>query len=194
MKNASEIIKEWVELYTSEMLSWAYYRTSQQETAEDLVQETFIVAFQSYHTFENKSSPKTWLFSILKNKIIDHHRKCYRDAVIPANKLNEEHSSSLFDFLFDADGQWKKNQLSTNWFNDSEELLDNPEFNLVLSDCLNRLPLSWNSAIQLKYLEEKEQKTICQELGISATNYWQIIHRAKMQLRACLENYWFKNE
>lgn len=194
MENASVAIKEWVELYTSEMVSWAYYKTSQQETAEDLVQETFIVAFQSFHTFENKSKPKTWLFSILKNKIIDHYRKCYKAAVIPANKISEEHNTNLFGFLFDSNGQWKKSEQPTSWFNEKEELLDNPNFNVVLADCLNRLPLAWNAAIQLKYLEEKEQKFICQELEISATNYWQIIHRAKLQLKACLENYWFKNE
>jgi len=108
--------------------------------------------------------------------------------------VSEEHSANLFDFLFDSNGQWKKNQRNVNWFNDTEELLDNPEFNLVLADCLNRLPLTWNAALQLKYLREKEQKTICQELGISATNYWQIIHRAKLQLKACLEIYWFKHE
>ncbi len=176
------------------MISWAYYKTSQQETAEDLVQETSIAAFQSFHLFENKSKPKTWLFSILKNKIIDHHSKCYKNAVIPANKISEEQSASLFGSLFDSNGQWKKNQGTPNWFNESEELLDNPEFNMVLTKCLNRLPLAWNSALQLKYLEEKEQKTICQELGISATNYWQIVHRAKLQLKACLEIYWFKNE
>jgi RNA polymerase sigma-70 factor (TIGR02943 family) len=194
MENASAAIKEWVELYTSEMVSWAYYKTSQQETAEDLVQETFIAAFQSFHKFQHKSKPKTWLFSILKNKIIDHHRKCYRDAVLPANKVSEEYSANLFGFFFEADEQWRKDQKNINWGTDTEELLDNPEFNVVLADCLNRLPASWNAALQLKYLEEKEQKTICQELEISTTNYWQIIHRAKLQLKACLENYWFKNE
>lgn len=192
MQNASQVIKEWVDLYTAEMISWAYHKTSHQETAEDLVQETFIAAFQSFHTFENKSKPKTWLFSILKNKIIDHYRKCYKDIVIPSNKVHEEQSANLFGFLFDSDGQWKTNQGNVNWTENSDELLDDPQFNVVLAGCMNRLPLTWNSALQLKYMEEKEQKSICKELGISATNYWQIVHRAKLQLKACLETYWFK--
>jgi RNA polymerase sigma-70 factor (TIGR02943 family) len=194
MVNVTETITEWVESYTAEMVSWAYYKTSRQDVAEDLVQETFIAAFQSFNTFQNKSKPKTWLFSILKNKIIDHHRKCYKETVIPAVSIREEQSSHLFGFLFDADGQWKKGQGDADWGNDTVELLDNPEFNVTLGNCLNRLPVNWNSALQLKYLQEKEQKNICQELGISATNYWQIVHRAKLQLKACLEKYWFKNE
>ena len=194
MKNVSETITEWVESYTADLVSWAYYKTSQHEIAEDLVQETFIAAFQSFHTFENKSTPRTWLFSILKNKIIDHHRKSYKEAAVSANSMNVEQSDNLFGFLFDNDGQWKKKQDDIKWDNGCEELLDNPEFNAVLTNCLSRLPVNWNAALQLKYLEEKEQKNICQELGISATNYWQIVHRAKLQLKACLENYWFKNE
>ncbi|MCK5276978.1 MAG: RNA polymerase subunit sigma, partial [Cyclobacteriaceae bacterium] len=48
------------------------------------------------------------------------------------------------------------------------------------------------SAIHLKYLEEKDGKEICQELGITSSNYWQILHRAKLQLRICIEENWFK--
>jgi hypothetical protein len=41
---------------------------------------------------------------------------------------------------------------------------------------------------------EKKTEIICQELELSTTNYWQIIHRAKLQLRHCLENKWFRKE
>ena len=44
-----------------------------------------------------------------------------------------------------------------------------------------------------KYLAEKDAKEICQELGVSTTNFWQIIHRAKLQLRACVNKNWQNN-
>jgi DNA-directed RNA polymerase specialized sigma24 family protein len=71
-------------------------------------------------------------------------------------------------------------------------LLDNTEFIDVLTFCLNKLPDNWSSAIHLKYLEEKDGHKICQELGISSSNYWQILHRAKLQSRVCLEKNWIK--
>jgi len=49
-----------------------------------------------------------------------------------------------------------------------------------------------NACIRLKFLDEKKGEQICQELGLSTTNYWQLIHRAKLQLRDCLEKYWFR--
>jgi RNA polymerase sigma-70 factor (ECF subfamily) len=41
-------------------------------------------------------------------------------------------------------------------------------------------------------MEEKKGELICQELGITDTNFWQILHRAKLQLRKCIELNWFK--
>jgi RNA polymerase sigma-70 factor (TIGR02943 family) len=194
MENTSIVLKEWVELYTSEMLSWAVYKTSDQQTAEDLVQETFLAAFQAYHTFENKSKPKTWLFGILKNKIIDHYRKSFKTSTSTIEQTEDEQGIQLYGFLFDTNGHWKKEKSPQEWSNSSIELLDNPEFNNVLIICLNKLPIHWHAAIKLKYMEDKDATYICKELDISTTNYWQIIHRAKLQLRSCLENYWFKNE
>ena len=57
---------------------------------------------------------------------------------------------------------------------------------------MGELPTSWFAAINLKYLEEKKGEIICQELQITPTNFWQILHRAKLQLRKCLEVHWFK--
>ncbi|ABG60337.1 sigma-70 family RNA polymerase sigma factor [Cytophaga hutchinsonii] len=192
MQETSGIIKAWVNEYSSDLLSWAFYKTSNKETAEDLVQETFISAFQSFHTFENKSKPKTWLFSILKNKIIDFHRKNYKRTVVSADKISEQQSTFLFSYLFEDGGEWRKERRPENWTEEVVELLDNPEFNELLMQCIRKLPPLWNSAIQLKYLEQKDAGTICQELGVSTTNYWQIIHRAKLQLRECLQQQWFK--
>lgn len=70
-------------------------------------------------------------------------------------------------------------------------LLDKPEFRQTLQDCMYKLPSKWRSIIELKHLEEKEGKDICQHLGLSSTNYWQILHRTKLQLRSCLELNWF---
>jgi DNA-directed RNA polymerase specialized sigma24 family protein len=40
----------------------------------------------------------------------------------------------------------------------------------------------------------KNGDEICQELDITPTNFWQIVHRAKLQLRNCVKENWFENE
>jgi DNA-directed RNA polymerase specialized sigma24 family protein len=42
----------------------------------------------------------------------------------------------------------------------------------------------------MKYLEDLEATEICKVLGITTSNYWVLIHRAKLQLRNCLEKNW----
>ena len=191
--STSSTIKSWVELYSDGMFSWAFYKTSSKETAEDLVQETFLAAVQSFEKFERKSNPKTWLFAILNNKIIDHYRRQIKNPTVSEQQQNEKGVYSLFDRLFDSDRQWKKEERPKPWQFESENILDNPEFDKVLQNCMDKLPGTWFSAVQLKYLEEKKGELICQELQITPSNFWQILHRAKLQLRKCLELNWFKN-
>ena len=176
-------IKDWVEAYTDALYDWAFYKLSDVEQAKDIVQETFITAYQKWESYERKSNPKTWLFSILNNKIIDHYRKEFRNPV--QVRLNYE-----ADF-FDDEGMWRNEKRPNEWDCDVN-LVDSPEFMNVLKSCIGKLPTQWASAIQLKYLSEKDGNAICNELNITTSNYWQIIHRAKLSLRQCLELKWFK--
>ena len=191
-KNASDILKSWVELYSDRMYSWAFYKTSSKETSEDLVQETFLAALQSFEKFEGRSNPKTWLFAILNNKITDYYRSQIKNPTVNQQQQNEKKDQFLIDSLFDKDRQWRKEEQPKSWQDEPENILDNSEFNKVMQNCMGKLPGAWLSAVQLKYLKEKNSEIICQELQISPTNFWQILHRAKLQLRKCLELNWFK--
>lgn len=186
--NLSVIFKNWVDLYSDKMYSWAFYKLGNKEEAEDIVQDTFLAALDSMEKFEGRSEPKTWLFSILNNKIAEYFRKVYRSPVANENSIND----NCLNTFFDNDGGWINNQIPAEWNNDKANLLDDTDFTKVLKNCMGNLPLQWNAAIQLKYIEEKKADTICQELQIATTNYWQILHRAKLQLRKCLEIHWFK--
>lgn len=193
MPDKNSQITEWVENYTDELFKWALYKLPSRETAEDAVQETFMAAYQSWDKFNGESSPKTWLYAILNNKIKDYFRKEIRNIVVTESRLlpqNEERS--FLDIFFDENGTWKKEMRPHHWESDEESLLDNGAFTRVLHDCLNKLPELWNKVVILKYLEEKKGNDICKETELSPTNYWQILYRARLQLRECLERNWFK--
>ncbi|HNU12995.1 MAG TPA: sigma-70 family RNA polymerase sigma factor [Chitinophagaceae bacterium] len=185
INNPGTTVKCWVDMYADNMYSWALYKTGNKEIAEDLVQDCFIAAFQAMEKFSGKSDVKTWLFAILNNKIAEYFRKQFRSSRV---FTSEGTATSNF---FEADGSWLKNQRPQEWTDDETQLLDNNEFKKILQSCMDNLPGHWNAALQLKYLEEKKGEIICQELGITATNFWQVLHRAKLQLRKCLENHWF---
>ncbi len=172
----------WVKIYTKDLFAYALVKVNQKEIAEDLVQDTFLVACQSYKNFKGNSNEKTWLLAILKNKIADHYRLKYKEqtevaAEIPTN-------------FFDKYGQWKAEYKPPKWI-EEKELQDDPEFTQALSNCFGKLPQKWSAAMHLKFLENDNSKAICRKLEITASNFWQIIHRAKLQLRNCLQINWF---
>lgn len=178
--------ESWVKEYTAAMLNYTRTRISQNEAAEDLVQLTFEAAYISYSGYKERSSPKNWLFSILKNKIADHYRSVYRaPSSVSIYELDEKSE------FFDEQGNWLKNQHPREW--DEKHLLDDPEFNTALGNCIKALPPKMHSVVQLKYIDNTSSTAIIEDLEISPGNFWQLMHRAKLKLRACLESKWFKN-
>jgi RNA polymerase sigma-70 factor (ECF subfamily) len=183
-ENKKSIVSKWVELYSDSMFTWAFSRTSRREVAEDLVQDTFVAALHGFDKYEELSNPKTWLFSILNHKIIDYHRNHFRKQELIQVVDSENY--------FRENGSWKQEEMPHNWQDDEANLLDNAEFRQILEKCMNKLPVSWFSIVQMKYLEGNKSEEICQDLGITITNLWQVIHRSKLQLRKCIEINWLK--
>jgi RNA polymerase sigma-70 factor (ECF subfamily) len=191
MTTEQKKIEEWVKDYSDSMYHWTVSRINDSSIAEDLVQETFLSAINSLSKFKEESNPKTWLFSILKNKISDHYRKHFKMHLISESNFFAENGSDFWDRYFTKDDEWKPREVNKSWEVDDLELLDDIEFRYTLEECLKLLNPKSFLAIQYKYLEEKEGKIICKELGITPSNFWQLLHRAKLQLRDCLDVNWF---
>jgi len=185
MIKENETLSDWVNSYTDGMYSWAFHKVSDAELAQDLVQDTFLAAAEKIDGFKGDSSPKTWLFSILNNKIVDVYRKKSNKPITIENQS--------FSKFFDDSGSWNKEHQPKEWNNEEGNLLDNSDFQKILQKCLNALPEKWSMCVKLKYLSGKKGEEICQEVGITTTNFWQIVHRAKLQLRDCVETNWFNN-
>ncbi|WP_416864223.1 MAG: sigma-70 family RNA polymerase sigma factor [Imperialibacter sp.] len=193
-EEVSAIIGDWVNLHTDDLLRWALNKTNNQAIAEDLVQETFTAAFSYIHGFKYESQPKTWLFSILNNKIIDYHRKKFKNIVLTQSQLQQDgESGNLLEEIYDENGRWRKNSRPQDWGEGNSHLLDDADFRLVLQFCLDELPTKWFSAVHLKYMDEKDGQEICKDLDVTPSNFWQLLRRARLQLRACLEIKWFKS-
>ena len=178
----NETLKSWIEQYSEPLLRRAVYLLSDKTEAEDVVQEVFIAAFSSYESFEGKSKPLTWLYTILNYKVSDFYRKRYKSE--PEIRL---------DHFFDENGSWKDKNILNDWdtFDKETELLDNGDFNKILEDCIEDLPSRWKIPMKMYYLQEKKAPEVSQELHISTTNLWKILQRGRMQLRECLELNWF---
>ena len=193
MNEISNILNpnNWTKIYADELYGYAMNKTGHTALTEDLVQETFLGALKSVNNFKGQSSERTYLFSILKFKIADHYRKASTKYEISNSKFRIE-NDSFIDNYFTEDGDWKENTAPNNWNAESLTPIENKELASALNNCIDKLPNNQKQIVLLKLVEEEETEKVCKELNITPTNYWVIIHRAKLQLRACLEINWFK--
>ncbi len=177
---------KWVSDYSDLLYRFAITRVNDAEIAKDLVQDTFLAAWRNYDNFKGAISEKNWLYAILKNKIIDHYRKASTRLTDSLPGMADEEA------YFDENQHWTASASPTEW-GAGESNIEKKEFYEVLRKCKNKLKDIQNTVFSLKYLEGMESEEICKELNITASNYWVLIHRAKLQLRACLEKNWFVN-
>ena len=184
MEINADVLEEWVEKYSQNLLNTAYFLLSNKEDAEDIVQDVFLTVFLQIENFKEKSSPLTWLKGILKNKVVDRYRAKYKTE-----------NSISFDDFFDENGIWKETDILNEWQDDEnslENLLDDNAFNDTLSNCLEKLPEKWRILVKFSYLQEKNTSDICDEIGVSTANFWKILQRSRLQLRKCIEINWFE--
>ena len=173
-----------------DLLRFARLQLRDAGAAEDAVQETLLAALTGGHRFESRSSYKTWLISILRNKIIDIIRT--RSREISATSLAEDEAADelLNESLFDRRGHWQESARPGRWA-DPEASFEQQQFWRVFEACLDHLPEKTARVFMMRELLGFETGEICKETGISASNCWVVLHRARMGLRACLEDSWF---
>jgi len=177
----------WVRDHADYLFNFALYKVSDEEMAQDLVQDTFVAGLKAMDTFQGNSSERTWLVSILKRKIIDYYRK----SAVRKSTVNTDFTSP-----FNAEGIFKNHWSDAGepgkWNIEKAHDLEKEEFQKILEYCLSLLTPQWRNVFHLKMMEECSGEEICKELDITSSNLWVIIHRAKLKMRACLEKNWFE--
>lgn len=179
---------QWVYKYADYLYNYAVTRLNDEELARDLVQETFLAALEKLDKFKGNSSESTWITAILKNKIVDVYRKKSSGLIKIAGLTTAEHTQEDF---FEADsGHWTSAHAPKLFGIEEQGSIINKEFNHILKHCMQKLPTLWLAVFTLKHMEEEATETICKELKVTSANFWVIIHRAKLNLRACLQKNW----
>lgn len=177
--------ERWVELHGDALFRFALSRLGDATVAEDLVQETFLAAIAARGDFRGEAAERTWLVGILRHKLIDHLRRRCREQPLPV----EEEGDAVVDGMFVADGHWRTAPCA--WREAPEDAAGRREFWRVFDACRGALPERQAAVFVLRMVDEAAPESICQDLGISATNLWVLLHRARIRLRACLEANWF---
>ncbi len=171
------------------LLRFAKLQLRHDSMAEDVVSETLLAILEKPDNFEGRSSLRTYATGILKFKIIDVLRQRGREVQI--EPLDEQSLDDAFDALFRADGHWQ--QPPDTWQN-PDRALEQAQFFDTLQICVERLPPRTGRVFMMREWLDRDVDEICQELGITSNNCGVMLHRARLQLRECLERQWFKGQ
>jgi len=172
------------------LLRYALLQLRNPAQAEDAVQETLLAALEGRERFSGRSSLRTWLTGILKHKIIDHLRRSGREQPL-VSAVDDRSQADAVDALFVEDGHWR--EFPAQWGSPAKAF-ENSRFWSAFELCLQRLPARTAKVFTMREVMEMTTDEICQELDITTTNCWVMLHRARLMLRECLEMTWFDGQ
>ena len=175
---------KWIDLYADYLFNYTISRVNDREIAQDLVQETFLAGLKSMKNFKGEASERTWLISILKRKIIDHYRKINSIKGKAEVRITSNNES-------ETEGDWLEERVADPFDKTAEDSMQNIELGEAILNCLSKLPEKQAEVFRMKTIEGIETEDICNELNISASNLWVIIHRARTAIASCLKENWF---
>lgn len=178
-----------LEALRAQMVRFATLQLNDRDLAEDAVQDALVSALRNAGSFAGRAALKTWVFAILKNRIIDVVRQRSR-IVYTGSLVREDEDGDALPDLFDRRGHWKPDERPADWGVPDLALQDD-HFWRVFEACLDGLPARQGRVFMMREFVGLEAGEICAEAGISTSNLHVLLHRARLRLRECLENKWF---
>jgi RNA polymerase sigma-70 factor (TIGR02943 family) len=177
---------QWIDRYADYLYNYTIARVNDHEIAQDIIQDTFLAALKSAKNYKGDASERTWLISILKRKIIDHYRK-----VNSKKGKAEVKMGPILNREDEAAGDWLEEKVKDPFMLNAEYQIENEELGLAIHFCLSNLPAKQAEVFKMKTIDGYDTETICNDLNITSSNLWVLIHRARTSLVACLEKNWF---
>ncbi len=174
--------ERWLEAHGDVMYRYALLRLGRPDLAEDAVQEALLGAISARVRFDGRSSERTWLIGILRHKVLDTLRRQRREQPASGDL------AALLDGrdgAFREDGQWRG--VIPPAGAPPQRVSDRAELRRALLDRIAQLPPAMREVFCLRELDGLDTASVCEILGLTPTNLWTIIHRAKLRLREGLE-------
>ncbi|MFZ5655340.1 MAG: sigma-70 family RNA polymerase sigma factor [Pseudomonadota bacterium] len=176
-----------------QLLRFAVLQLRDADLAEDAVQEALLGALRNRGSFAGRSALRTWVFGILKHKIADLLRQRARVVTESSLTAGDDADGDLLAQLFDRGGHWHPDPAPRPW-RDPDDSLEDGRFWQVFQACLEHLPERQARVFMMREFVGLETGEICKAAGVGVTNLHVLLHRARLRLRACLEQHWFAEE
>jgi RNA polymerase sigma-70 factor (ECF subfamily) len=171
--------EEMVNAHLDSLYGSALRLTRNRAAAEDLVQDTFLKAWRSFHTFQTGTNARAWLYKILMNAYIDTYRKTSREPEL----VDQE---DVGDFYLYARAQESEEYRREG---DPEEILLSKIMDADVKSALEQVPEPFRAAVILADLEEFSYREIAEILDIPIGTVMSRLYRGRRHLQRLLWDY-----
>lgn len=169
----------WNRKYGDCLFRYAVKHVGDPHKAQDLVQETWLAAWQARDRFAGRSTERTWLFGILRHKLIDHYQTASRES-----RLSEEQRRRL-DEMGTPEMTLGPSAQQPAWMDPSAQL-DRKQLRRLLDRCLCRLTDRMKAVFAFCDLDEVPPREVARRLGLTDGHLYVLLHRARQRVRECL--------
>ena len=162
--------------YTNQLYAAAMRYTKNPDDAKDLVQDTYLKAFASFHQFEEGTNLRAWLYRVLTTTFINTYRKGQRQPQIANNELED----------------WQVAEAQSHTSDQGKSAEQEALENLPDSDikrALHEIPEEFRIVVYLADVEGFSYKEIAEIVGAPAGTVMSRLHRGRKQLREKLASY-----
>jgi RNA polymerase sigma-70 factor, ECF subfamily len=182
-----------IERYHGRLLRLAQTFVSTQAVAEEVVQDTWMAVLEGIHRFEGRSSLKTWIFQILKNLAKtkgkrEHRYMSFSDVGRSSDQEKDGGIEERFHTSGHLTGHWAIPPITWDE-NTPERLLVSKQSLVQIEQAIQALPSNQRQVIILRDIEGVDSEEVCQILNITPTNQRVLLHRARLKVRAVLNQY-----
>jgi RNA polymerase sigma-70 factor (ECF subfamily) len=146
--------------YERPLIRYAHGYTGDLEEARDIVQDVFVKLSQSLHTLDHERLAP-WLFTVCRNRALDHQRKHRRLVVMETETLDLEMSADP----------------------SPHEEMDRSETSTTLRQLIDTLPSRQQEAVRLKFIAGLDYQQISAAMKTSIGNVGYLIHHGVAALR-----------
>ena len=140
----SEAFEQVVQMYSPRLYTAIRHIVTWHDDADDVLQNTYLRAWQALDSFRGDANVYTWLYRIAINESITFVTRTMRNSDIPQEEYNDELKRIEADPYFDGD-----------------------ELQLRLEAAILTLPARQQLVFRLKYFEERKYEEISQLLGVT---------------------------
>ena len=165
--------------YAPQLFSTALRMTRSRSDAEDLVQETYIKGWRSFHTFQEGTNLRAWLFRIMTNTYINKYNAQKRKGTeVELDDIEEL-------FLYKRLGSIDQSQLSSSAEDQMLELFTDDE----VKNALEELPEDFRMPVLLSDVDGFSYKEISEMLEIPIGTVMSRLHRGRKAMQKMLYEY-----